>query len=1009
MGWANLEMNMTCNRTAVCPQPARRALAKWILMAGIGLLAIFAGGCLTESPASSGEGFVPILVLHRNGGATHVVIYPETAEDLGDGSIRYTGAAFAQIESDAAAGRETEGIHGSAVATVNESHGERQFTFTASENADLGWPGLSASQVTIEGSGPPSAGNATLSASATLDSSRSAKWGFTSQGVSINANLAGSAPIFTVSSEAGSVGNPLSIIQAPNPGGLTLNAQAMGLIFAPVAGESSLGQIEAGQWVKFTLAGGSGLSDGATLLWDPYAASLKGGGYAGQLDVPNASVDAVVEITANSDASYLSFTGPMNPPQLGILSEGSGSFWTNTDCADCANIRFAGPGMSIDTINIPSLVGVVTIRDGVPTSSVITASGVNGSLGPVVINDGSLAADFSDPSNLTADLQVSGSILGVPVTTTFRGPFSLDLAQMGVNLTGDLYLNLGDKVVLDGALTAAISQAGVGVTYDGAVLLPGHGGNFDVTGEVSYDIAQQSLAFGVHTSGTLGPISIQEADFQFGLVPAGEGIDVAGSLSINSISSGKAILNNVRVGIAGNTAGIVTATINDAANPAQLKIGDFTHVNAHGSLSYNVPVNSLTFALAFDGRVGSWQIANGSISLSWPGTGNVTGTLSVGQVSNGQVSIQNAIVDVSASATSVQANLRPTTVTAGSLLAATVSGSATYNLSTSTLHLSLSASGRVGSINVSDATATVVWPAVGNVTGSVNIGNVAYGAASLKNTTIGFSANSSTVSATIGSTLDIGDPFRLNIGLSGTANYNVSTNTLNVAITTGSGTMWGKAIAGSVAFNVNITPSNISGSASTSSLRFSYDKFGITLTGTSLNFSVANGSVSVNGGGNVAVNGPMGNGWLSGSGSFNVTGNTLRSSNYHITLNNMNKTITWVDIGPRNGAPLTVDIIAGSLSYDAEGRMRARVDTGFPLYCEDLEFRIHAWGDQSVLRVDFEGSWVIGLFGARGHMDVYDWLSNTNPPMYGYADARITFVWFRFQTWNGQSLQNSGC
>ncbi|RIK10710.1 MAG: hypothetical protein DCC49_01945 [Acidobacteria bacterium] len=977
-------------------------------MAGLGLITIFAGGCLTEETASSGGGHIPIMLLDRNGGATHIVIYPETTEDLGGGTIRYTGTAFAQVEPDAAAGRETEGIQGTAVATVNESLGEREFSFTSSEASDLGWAGLQAAQVSIEGSGPPSAGTVSLSASATLDSSRSSAWGFATQDVNVGANLAGQSPIFVVSSEAGSVGSPFALVQAPSPGGLNLSAQAMGLIFAPVSGETSLGAVEQGQWVKFALPG-TGLTDGVTLGWDPAAASLRGGGHIGRLDVPSASVDALVEITASPDASYLSFTGLMDPPQLGILNDGSGTFWTDPDCGNCADVRFAGPGISIDTINIPSLVGVMKIRNGEPVSSVITASGLNGSIGPVVIDQGSLAADFSNPLNITAELQVSGSVLGVPVTTTFSGPFSLDLAQMGVNLTGDLYLNLGDKVILEGALTAAISQAGADVGYDGDVRLPSFGGDFDVSGDVSYDLAQQSLALGVKASGSLGPVSIQGVDFQFGLVPAGGGIDVSGSLDVGSITAGKASLTNVSVDIAGNTAGAVTAAINDEANPVQLKVGDFAQVNAFGSLTYSVPSNSLAFGLAFNGRVASWQITNGQVSLNWPGSGNVTGVLSIGQITSGQVSIQDAVIDVSASASSVTAALRPTSITAGSLLSATVSGNATYNLSTSTLNLTLAAAGRVGSINVTGATATVTWPASGNIAGSVNIGNVAYGPATLKNTTIGFTANATTVSATIGSTLEIGNPFQLNIGLSGTANYNVSTNTLNVAITTGTGTMWGKAISGSVAFSVNITPSTISGSASTSSLRFSYDKFGITLTGTSLNFSVSGGSVAVSGGGNVAVNGPMGNGWLSGSGAFTVSGSSLRSTNYHITLNNMNKTITWVDVGPRNGAPLTVDISAGSLSYDAEGKMRARVDTGFPLYCEDLEFKIHAWGDQNVLRVDFEGSWIIGLFGARGHMDVYDWLSSSNPPMYGYADARITFVWFRFQTWNGQSLENSGC
>lgn len=978
-------------------------------MAALGLMAIFAGGCLTESAAGTGSMSTPLLLLDRNGGATHIVIYPESTEDLGGGSLRYSGSAFAQIEANPSAGRETDGIQGNAIAVVNESAGQRQFTFTSTESTDLGWSGVDAAQVSIEGSGPPSEGSALLSASAILNSDRSSNWGFTTSDVGVSANLASQSPIFTVSAETGSAGNPYAVVQAPNPGGLTLAAQGMGLIFAQAPGETPLGPVEAGQWVKFTLPGSTPLSQGVTLSWNPGANSLIGSGQAGRLDIPSASVDAFVEVTATQDEAYLSFSGPMDPPQLGILSDGSGTFWTNSECTDCADIRFSGPGMSIDTINIPSLVGTQEIRGGNPTSSRITASGVNGSVGPVVIDNGDLVADFSDPSNITADLAVTGRVLGMPVTTTFHGPFSFDLAQMGVNLTGALYLNLADKVVLDGTLSAAISAAGADVTYSGGVALPTYGASFDVLGALNYDLTQQQLGLNLDATGSIGPVSVQGVDLDLDLTPANGGMDIDGSLGVGAISAGNTSLTNVQIGISGNTAGSVTAAINDSSNRAHLRVGNLAQVDAHGSLTYNVPANALAFGLNFDGRVSSWQIANGAITINWPGSGDVVGAITVGQVSNGQVTIANAVLDFTASSTGVSANLRPTTITAGSLVSATVSGTATYNVSTSTTNLTLTAAGRVGSINVNGVTAAITWPMSGNITGSVNIGNVTYGSASLNNTTIGFTANSSSVNATIGSTLNIGDPFRLNIGLSGSASYNVANNTLGVAITTGTGTMWNKAISGSVGFNVTIASNSISGSANTSSLRFSYDKFGISLTNTSLNFTVSGSTVSVSGSGSVSVNGPMGNGWLAGSGSFTVTGNVLRSTNYRITMNNMNKTITWVDVGPRNGAPLSVDILAGSLSYDAEGKMRARVDTGFPLYCEDLEFKIHAWGDQNVLRVDFDGSWVIGLFGARGHMDVYDWLSNTNPPMYGYADARITFVWFRFQTWNGQSLENGGC
>jgi len=347
-------------------------------------------------------------------------------------------------------------------------------------------------------------------------------------------------------------------------------------------------------------------------------------------------------------------------------------------------------------------------------------------------------------------------------------------------------------------------------------------------------------------------------------------------------------------------------------------------------------------------------------------------------------------------------------LTVGTLVSGTVSGNLTYNSSTGVATLSLQASGRVGSWSVSGVSATVYWPGSGNITGNITVGNISYGVASLDGTTINFTASSSAVNASIQSTLNVGDPFRLTVGLSGSASYNVSTNVLSVSVTTGSGTMWGKPISGTVTFNVNVSSTTISGSASTSSLRFNYTDFGITLSNTSINFSVSGGTVSVSGSGSVTVNGPLGDGWLSGSGAATLNGSQLRSTSYRITLNNVNKTITWVDVGPTSGTALTVDIIAGSMSYDVEGQMNVRVNIPL-LGCRELDFRIHAWGSQNVLQVDFTGSWVIGLFGARGHVDIYNWLSSTNPPMYGYADARILFIWYRAQTWNGQGTENSGC
>lgn len=1091
-------MNQSPSTRAIT-STARRRFCLYLL--GGALFLIFGTGCFTETGGGSFN--MPISLLERDGGATTVAIDPSTTEQISDGVFHYVGMAQAQIAGDSAAGRSATTIAGAADATVNENTGERTFVFTSAHPTDLGWEGVNAETVSIMGSGPPSGGTATLVGGAALTGERSSGWGFTTTSVNIAANIAGSSPIFTVASEGGSVGNPLAVVGAPNPGGVSIDATGLGLIFAPVPGDSALGAVEAGNWVRFSLTGSPGLTQGAaSLAWNPTARTLRGAGSPGYLSVVGTAVNSAVELTADANSSYLHFAGQLDTPHLGVLNDASGDLWTDSTCTDCANIEFTGSNLAVSTIQIPSVTARQEVRSGVPTSSIVSATGVNGSLGPVTINSGNLSADFSDPANMIADLQVTGSVLGLPVTTTFHGPFALDLGQGQIDLTGDLYLDLSGKVVLNGNLHTKVSTAGVQVDYDGTLAFPTYGGNFNVLGGATYDLNAKTFNLAVDATGTVGPIAVNGVAVRLDLAQAGTGgITVSGSINVGSVTAGTASLSNLKIALAGNTSATVSATINSTTDRVRLKVGSTADITAYGSLAYTVPTNSLAFAMNFDGRVGSWQASGGSVSVSWPGSGpvtgaitagrisngqitvsnavvdfsasttsvtanlrsttltvgnlvsatvagsatytvstntfalnlnatgrvgswnvsgvsasinwpgsgSVTGTLTVGQVSNGQVTVSNAVVDVTASTTSVTANLRPTSVTAGTLVSATVSGTATYNTSNSTMTLALTASGRVGPVNVTGVQANIVWPQSGNVTGSVSIGTVTYGPASLTGSTINFSANSSTLTASISSTLAVGDPFKLNVALAGSATYNLSTNVLNVSITTGSGTMWGKPISGNVTFNVNISGSTISGSVSTSSLRINYDKFGISLSSTTLNFSVANGAVSVTGGGNVAVNGPMGNGWLSGSGVFTVNGGVLKSTNYHITLNNMNKTITWVDVGPRNGAPLSVDIAAGSLSYDAQGKMKARVDTGFPLYCEDLEFNIHAWGDQNVLRVDFEGSYVIGLFGASGHMDVYDWLSSTNPPMYGYADVRITFFWFRYQTWNGQSLDNGGC
>ncbi len=983
-----------------------RAFLVW---AGVALAFVLGAGCLQSDPPVTS--YEPVVLLERGG--AKITLFPDSASPIAEGVFRYSGSARAEIEGDPQAGRSPVTIEGTAEATVDRNANTREFTFASRTASDLGWTGVDAQQVSIWGSGPFDAGEAQLSAGANLDTERSSAWGFSTSFITIAANLTTEQPIYTAYADTGSVGSPLGVVGAPSPGGNPLTANAMALVFAPVGGESAVGPTEAGTWVKFVLGGSTSLRDGATLSWNPSGATLRGGGTVGILDSPAGSVAAEVELTASADASYLSLSGAVEPPQLGVLTSAEGSLWTDSGCSDCGDITLSGGPVDVGPLSIPSLTATQQVRNGVPTSSVIRASRVTGSVGPVTINSGNLTVDMSDMANLVADLEVDGSVLGIPVRTTFRGPFSFDLSQMAVSLTGDFYLNLNNQVVLGeqpgSRLEATISLSGVAVRYVGSLSVPPYGANLSVDGSVNYDLATSRLDLGVQANGSLGSISVTGVGLGLTLTTGDAGIAVSGSLNVGSVSSGTASLENLKVGFSGNTTSSIQATINSASDRVRFRAGTFADIQAYGSLTYAVRSNSLVFNLNFSGRVGSWTLSGGNLALTWPGSTSVSGTLTVGQVTNGQVTISNAVVDFTASSSSVTATLRPTTLTAGSLVSATVSGPASYNTSNSTLTLQLSASGRVGPVNVAGVQAAVTWPQSGNVLGTVTVGNISYGPASLQNTTIGFSASSTVLNASIASTLNVGDPFRLNVALSGSATYNASTGVLGVSITTGSGTMWGKPINGSVTFNVNVSSSTISGSASTSWLRFTYDKFGITLSSTSVNFSVSGGAVSVSGSGNVAVNGPMGNGWLSGSGSFSLNGSQLRSTSYRITLNNVNKTIIWVDVGPRNGAPLTVDIIAGSLSYDAEGKMQARVDTGFPFYCEDLEFKIHAWGDQNVLRVDFEGSWVIGLFGAAGHVDVYDWLSSTNPPMYGYADVRITFFWFRYQTWNGQSIENGGC
>lgn len=1074
-------------------------LVIWLLRASLALPIIFATGCLMSEGSG---GFAPITLLDQGG--SRVTVYPTTMDAGPNGTVHYRGSALAELPGDPQAGRLASTVSGMADAYLTEGSDQRDFTFVSNSSTDLGWSGLDSgeNQLTINGSGPTSGGVATLSAGSTLDSSRSGSWGFSTSSVNVNANLALSAPIFTVSAEGYSVGNPAALVQAPNPGGVSLDASGLGLIFAPVGGDSSLGTVPQGTWVKFVLPGSVPLANGPLFTWNTQAGTLRGNGAIGNLTVQGAAVDATVELTASASSSSLTFSGPMSPAQLGILQQASGKLWTDATCTDCADIAETGNGLNISTLSIPSLSAAIQVRNGATISQVISAQHVTGSLGPVTIADATLSVDATDFSNLVADLSLQGSVLGMPVTTTFHGPFFFDLNQGAIDLNGALYLNLGNKVVLNGNLHTVANFQNVSVSYTGPVQLPSLGGNFNTSANVNYDLVQKSLNLGIQASGNLGPITANNVAIQLGLTQsATSGIDVSGTIGIGSVTAGQASLSNLQVGLSGNTSTALNASINSSTNRVTLAVGTLASINAYGSATYDIANNKFNFALNYAGRVGSWQISNGTVSVvwpgsgsvtgsitagqisngqatisnavvdftastsavtatlkpttltagsmvsatvsgnvtytlstntmnlslsasgrvgswnvsgitataTWPGTGNITGTLTVGNVSNGQVTISNAIIDFTASTSSVTANLRPTTITAGTLVSATVSGSATYNISTNKLTLTLTASGRAGPVNVTNVAANVTWPLSGNITGSVTIGTVTYGPASLTGTSISFTASTTSVTASIASTLNVGDPFRLTVGLSGSATYNISNNTLNVVITTGSGSMWGKPITGSVTFNVNVTGSTISGSVSTSSLKFNYDKFGITLSNTSLNFAQSGSTVTVNGSGNVAVTGPLGNGWLSGNGSFTIAGNVLKSTSYHITLNNVNKTITWVDLTPNGSNPLSVDIIAGSLSYDAVGLMEARVNTGFPLYCQDLQFNVHAWGDQNVLHVDFSGSFVLGLFGASGHMDIYDFLTNSNPPMYGYVDARITFFWFRYQTWNGQSFDSGGC
>ncbi|MER3455251.1 MAG: hypothetical protein C4318_08915, partial [Acidimicrobiia bacterium] len=635
-------MTLSSSRKEAVQLTSRRKRMRTLLLwAGIALAFAFAAGCFDNSNGTSPPTIVyaPVTLLERGGGATKITIFPDSATIVGDGVVHYAGSATAEIAGDSTAGRSPLVITGTAEATVNDNTGERDFTFSYSGTTDLGWSGLNANLVSIQGSGPFSGGTAVLSAGATLDNARASEWGFDATVINVEANLAAESPIYTAYADTGSVGNPLALVGSPNPGGTSLNANAMALVFAPVGGESAVGPVSPGRWVKFVLSGSVPLRDGALLAWDAVAATLRGGGSVGTLSTPAGSVGATVELTASATSSYLSFSGNLDPPQLGVLSDALGVLWSDASCSGCGDLTMTGGPVTVGTLEIPSLTGSQKIRNGSTTNSGIRGSRVRGSLGPVEIESADLTVDVRDLDHLYATLDVAGRVVGIPVRTTFSGPFSFDLAQMSVTLSGNLFLDLNNQVVLNGDLTATVSTAGVQVDYAGAVRLPGYGANFTVNGTVSYDLSVHSLGLNVRASGNVGSISVRDVAFDLGLVPAGGGIDVNGSLAVGSIASGTASLNNLRIGFAGNTASAVSASINSSADPARVLVGSFADVTAYGSATYTPSTNTLRLNLNFSGRVSSWQLSSGNLALNWPGSGNITGSITVGQISNGQVTL----------------------------------------------------------------------------------------------------------------------------------------------------------------------------------------------------------------------------------------------------------------------------------------------------------------------------------------------------------------------------------
>lgn len=124
-------------------------LSKWFVWAGIGV-ALALAGCLSDGNGGPPQTvYAPVVVLERGGGSTKITIYPNSAEFVADGVVRYTGSATAEISGDPSAGRSPVSIEGTAEATVDSNRGERSFSFTSNGSSDLGWSGLRTDQVSI--------------------------------------------------------------------------------------------------------------------------------------------------------------------------------------------------------------------------------------------------------------------------------------------------------------------------------------------------------------------------------------------------------------------------------------------------------------------------------------------------------------------------------------------------------------------------------------------------------------------------------------------------------------------------------------------------------------------------------------------------------------------------------------------------------------------------------------------------------------------------------------------